>query len=161
MPSFDPFRLKPRPLRFFPGSPSFAMPPIAMTASTTGAKKAPIILFGMRPPLKIGDSIMYIFELANFVANESITFTLKSSPAFLKSLSTFFAKSCYITYRLFQANDNTTRLVVKIVANPYPDALHRIMLQTIDFLDYIMMRKQLLTFKKLAENQLVNRSHFQ
>ncbi len=116
-------------------------------------RQSPQHIISDAPPLKTGDTIMFIFKLPEFKQNEFLSFTLSDkAPGFIKTPLKPFP--FYAIYQLFKQPDNHTRLVVKIIINARPIALNRTLIKIADLLDYIMIRKQLLNFKRLAENSL-------
>jgi len=118
-----------------------------------GGKKSPQYIIPSLPELKNGDAIMRIFTLINFRKNEFLSFTIPdTAPSYLRIPLKLFAKSFYITYQLFPVEENKTRLVVKIIVNSYQTFFHSLFVKIADIADYIMMRKQLLNFKRLAES---------
>lgn len=113
-------------------------------------RQSPQHLIVDAPPLKTGDPIMRWFRLTEFKDNESLTFVFpEDAPFYLRIFFNPFP--FYATYQLFRVSNNRTRLVVKFVINSHPTLLNRILIKVADVLDYIMMRRQLLNFKRLAE----------
>ncbi len=145
--------IKTGPAEVFPWISQLRFAPYSYDWIDNYGRKSPPYLLTDAPPLKTGDPIMRWFTLVEFRPNESITLTLpQNPPLYLKLLFEPFIKSFYTTYQLFPLSDNTTRLVVKTVINPYHDSLRRRLVKIADALDYVMMRRQLLNFKQLAEN---------
>ncbi|MFQ5646705.1 MAG: hypothetical protein ACE5GM_07230 [bacterium] len=141
--------------RVFPWITQLRYAPYSYDLIDNWGRESPRYLITDAPPLKVGDSVMRWFELIDFKQNEYIVFTLlKDPPFYLKLLFYPFVKSFYITYQLFPQKNNNTRLVVKIVVNSYHTVLHKILCRAAYGLDYIMMRRQLLNFKGLAERAL-------
>ena len=96
---------------------------------------------------------MVFFNLIEFKENEYLTFDVQENiPLHIKNLLKIFGTSFYATYQLFPVTNDSVRLVVKLVLN-YKTNFSRWMIKLVDFGDYIMMRRQLLNFKKLAENK--------
>jgi len=111
--------------------------------------------FGRRSPqklipgldkLEIGQKIMFIFQLIDFEQNKHITIRLN------KIVPKFFGDTV-ITYRIITESHDKCRLLVKILVRyPYPKRFFGMLLSRIlPFGDLIMMRRQLLNFKKLSE----------
>jgi hypothetical protein len=115
-------------------------------------RQSPPYLIPNAPALKIGDPIMRWFRLIEFKEHEFLSFTLpEDAPGYLKFCFNPFP--FYFTYQLFPVGANQTRLVVKIIINSRPTPLNRILIKVADLMDYIMLRRQLLNFKRLAEKQ--------
>jgi len=113
-------------------------------------KESPPYIITSAPALKTADSVMTIFRVTEFTSNSFLTFTLtKDSPCCLGTLQKMFLKSFYVTYQVF--GEEETRLVVKIVVNTYHNFIHKFLARIADIVDYIMMRRQLLNLKCLAE----------
>jgi len=115
-------------------------------------KESPQYIITAAPALKSGDSVMTIFRVTEFQDKSFLTFTLtKNSPCYLGVLQKIFLKSFYVTYQLI--GDGETRLIVKIVINTYQNLFHKFLVKIADIVDYVMMRRQLLNFKRLAEKR--------
>ncbi len=107
--------------------------------------------FGRRSPrrltpglddLAVGQSFMRIFALVDFERDRHITLCMCKPRMYL---------SCAVSYVVVPAGTTESRLVVKLVARfgyRYGDRLIRWILPV---LDWIMMRRQLLTLKELSE----------
>ncbi len=109
-------------------------------------RKSPSKLTSGADKLKTGQNVMTIFELIDFVQNKYLTIRTKKNQV----KSTTFG-SAVISYVIIQKNNGTCRLLVKLVVN-YPKGLYGKFLRFILPLgDLIMMRCQLLNFKKLSE----------
>jgi len=109
--------------------------------------------FGRRSPqklipgldeLEIGQKIMFIFKLIDFDQKKHLTIRLNKIP------SKFFG-DVVITYRIFSQSHCTCRLIVKILVRYPKGFLHRLLSCLFPLGDLIMMRRQLLNFKKLSE----------
>ncbi len=108
--------------------------------------------FGRRSPrrltpglddLAVGQSFMRIFALVDFERDRHITLCTSKPGRFL---------SCAVSYVVVPAGTTESRLVVKLVArfeSRYGDRLIR---RILPVLDWIMMRRQLLTLKELSEH---------
>jgi len=100
--------------------------------------------------IKIGDKMMTIFRVIDFIPNKEVTIVMDIPP---KPYDKFYVPTA-ITYHLAPNCDgirNHTRLIVKYVASWNNTLLGVIEKIFIVFADFIMMRRQLLNFKKLAE----------
>ena len=90
--------------------------------------------------LHLGARVMTFFELVDFEPDRQLTAV---SPAGM------FGR-CAATYLVLPAGPERCRLVVKLLA-AYPPALRPVMQRLFAPADWIMMRKQLLNLKELAE----------
>jgi hypothetical protein len=93
--------------------------------------------------LAVGQRVMTIFELVAFERERHLT--LRSRPSRL--LGTYA-----LTYLVVPVDARRCRLVVKILM-AYPRPLRAVLRRVMPLADLIMMRKQLLTLKRLAEEQ--------
>lgn len=97
--------------------------------------------------LEIGHKFMFIFELIHFIKNQELTIALPNR-AFLSK----FCGSCAITYLIHvDSSENLNRLVVKFAMRYPTNIIGWLMRNLLPAGDFIMARKQLITFKKLAE----------
>jgi hypothetical protein len=107
--------------------------------------------FGLRSPreltpgvehLEVGQRVM-IFQLVEFETNRHLTLLLRGNLLF---------GDVAITYRVAAVDDRRSRLVVKLLVRyTRPVVLRSIVRWIVPLGDLIMMRKQLLTLKALAE----------
>jgi hypothetical protein len=113
-------------------------------------RKSPQKLIPGLDQLEAGQKIMLIFELIDFEQNKHLTLRLKQS-------ATKFLGATVISYRIFPKSLGKCRLIVKIMVL-YPNGFPGMLLNRILPLgDLIMMRRQLLNFKKLSEQTQSNR----
>ena len=98
--------------------------------------------------LAIGQDVMTIFELVDFAFHQHLTIRIKPD-----TLSSRIFGDVVVSYLIIPKNGTTGRLLVKLVVR-YPGGvigqLDRIYLP---WGDLIMMRRQLLNFKELAERR--------
>ncbi|OEV21098.1 hypothetical protein AN219_27355 [Streptomyces nanshensis] len=117
--------------------------------------------FGRRSPRRLtpgaehlepGQRVMTIFRLVDFTQDRDMTIMLDHP----KGLSLFgnFA----LTYRVTEEEHGSTRLLVKLVVGDDDGALRRLRRPLMAWGDLLMMRRQLLTLRKLAEQQGRGRS---
>jgi len=109
--------------------------------------------FGRRSPQKLiagfdeletGQKIMFIFKLIDFERNKHLTIRLNE-------MAPKFFGDTVISYRIFQESREKCRLIVKLIVR-YPKGLPGMLMRRIlPVGDLIMMRRQLLNFKKLSE----------
>lgn len=107
--------------------------------------------------LKIGDKMMTIFNVDNFISNKEVTLVMDVPP---KPYEKFYVPTA-ITYRILPARDgikNHCRVVVKYSAKWKNTLLGNAEKLFIIFADFIMMRRQLLNFKRLAERDYLLRN---
>jgi hypothetical protein len=109
-------------------------------------RKSPQELTPGLDELEIDQKVMFIFNLIEFEKNKHLTIRLH------KSISNFFGDTV-ISYRIFSESHGKCRLLVKILVR-YPKGFLGMLLRCIlPVGDLIMMRRQLLNFKKLSEQQ--------
>lgn len=111
--------------------------------------------FGRRSPrrltagldnLAVGQTVMVIFELVAFAPGRHLTIRLKKRLAALKLFGDAVA-----SYVVAPQADGTCRLLVKLPVR-YPKGPHGWLLRRwLPWGDLVMMRRQLLNFKRLAE----------
>ena len=90
--------------------------------------------------LHVGARVMTFFEIVDFEPDHHVT-ALSGKGVFGR---------CAATYRVLPAGRDRCRLVVKVLV-AYPPALRPLMQLLFAPADWIMMRKQLLNLKELAE----------
>ncbi len=91
--------------------------------------------------LAVGQRVMTIFRLVSFEPDRSIT---------VDARTTLFGYVA-VTYRVVPGGDERSRLVAKLAVAPRRGCLARVMDRVLPAGDLVMMRKQLLTLKSLAE----------
>ena len=96
--------------------------------------------------LEIGQTFMTIFDLLDFKPGSDLTLRIKPNSRALKLFG-----DVLVTYRIIPNGNTGCRLLAKLVIK-YPEGIWgRLLKQFLIFGDFIMMRRQLLNFKKLAE----------
>ena len=111
-----------------------------------GGRRSPQQLTPGLEQLEIGQDVMTIFVLADFELDRQ--FTIRIKPNSSASL-TFGDIAC--SYLIVPTSPGTCRLLVKLVVK-HPTSLKGKLLQPLlPWGDLIMMRRQLLNFKRLAE----------
>jgi hypothetical protein len=94
--------------------------------------------------LETGQKIMFIFKLVDFERNKHLTIHLNK-------IAVKLFGDTVISYRIFSESQGKCRLLVKMLVR-YPKGFLGMLLSRILPLgDLIMMRRQLLNFKKLSE----------
>lgn len=106
-----------------------------------GARRSPRHLVPGADRLVIGEAIS-IFRLASFEPDEHLTLELRGHRAF---------GDLAMTYAVVPEDPDTTRLVVELLVVSPPGLLGRLLRPVLPFGDLIMMRRQLLNLKALAE----------
>jgi hypothetical protein len=108
------------------------------------ARQSPRRLIPGLDQLKIGQSVMTIFRISDFAADRFLTIHLSLA-------SSLLCRDLSITYLCLAHGVEQTRLLVRIgVLYPH-HFLGRITRSLLSVGDWVMMRKQLLTLKRLAE----------
>jgi hypothetical protein len=112
-----------------------------------GGRRSPRTLTPGLEQLEIEQRVCLIFKLVDFEPGRHLTLLLKNRQA-----GVFFGKVA-ISYVIFPQDDTRCRLVGKVLVC-YPGGFIGTMMRaTLPWGDFVMMRKQLLTFKHLAERQ--------
>ena len=107
-----------------------------------GRRSPPHLIPGL-DKLAIGQEVMRIFELVDFVPDQHLTLRVKSSRQVFGDVA--------VSYCVIAEGARTCRLLVKMVVR-YPSGVMGWLTRTfLPWGDLIMMRRQLLNFKKLAE----------
>jgi hypothetical protein len=111
-----------------------------------GGRRSPQQLIPGLDQLEIGQDVMTIFTLESFVPNEHLTIRLKSSG----SARSIFGNIA-VSYLIVPQATAVCRLLVKLVIE-YPRTFRGRLLQSLlPWGDLVMMRRQLLNLKRLAE----------
>lgn len=109
--------------------------------------KSPQQLIPGTENLCLGDKMMTIFSVVHFVKNKEVTLKMDTPPKPYDKLDV----PTVITYKMNALNPTTCRLIVKYVASWHTSIGAQMERAAVIFADFIMMRRQLLNFKKLAE----------
>lgn len=111
-----------------------------------GGRQSPQQLTPGLDDLEVGQDVLTIFVLADFERDRH--FTVRTKP---KSRASQTYGDIAFTYFIVPVSSKTCRLLVKLIAK-YPAGLKGKVIQSLlPWGDLIMMRRQLLNFKKLAE----------
>ena len=111
-----------------------------------GGRQSPRELTPGLDNLAIGQDVMTIFRLAEFERDRHLTIRIKPHSS---ASRTFGDIAC--SYLIVPTSPNTCRLLVKLIAK-YPEGIKgKVMRGLLPWGDLVMMRRQLLTFKELAE----------
>jgi hypothetical protein len=109
-------------------------------------RQSPLTLTPGLDQLAIGQRVMGVFRIVDFKPNRHLTIVLDSPSA------AAFLGQVAITYALSSRHGNS-RLLVKLLIRYPRSLLATAMRYTLPLADLIMMRKQLLNLKHLAESQ--------
>ncbi len=97
--------------------------------------------------LEVGQEVMQIFSIIGFEGNRSITCRMKTN-----SLAFKIYGDCLGSYLIVPNQKYESRLLIKFFIKYPPGITGFFMKRILPLGDLIMMRKQLLTFKKLSES---------
>ena len=104
---------------------------------------------GLENPV-VGQDVMRIFELVDFERGRQLTLRVKPNSRAARSFG-----DIAVSYLIVPTETDSCRLLVKLIAR-YPRGLRgRFMARLLPWGDLVMMRRQLLNFKELAENDFV------
>lgn len=112
-----------------------------------GGKQSPGELTPRLDQLAIGQDVMTIFELVAFEPNRHLTLRIKSGSRAARTFG-----DIAVSYVVVESSMNSCRLLVKLIANYPRSAKARVMKTLLPWGDLIMMRRQLLNLKQLAES---------
>lgn len=112
-----------------------------------GGKTSPQILPQVMLPLERNQKVMTIFNVEEFIPEKEITVSMDMPPG---KWSVWYVPTA-ITYKVIKTGKDTSRVLVKYVAH-WSNTLRGLFEHYfIIFADFIMMRRQLLNFKRLSE----------
>lgn len=97
--------------------------------------------------LAIGQEVMRIFTLVDFERDRHITIRIKAPTTASRTFG-----DIAVSYLLVSQTPNSCRLVVKLIAKYPRNARGHLWQAFLPWGDLIMMRRQLMNFKQLAEN---------
>lgn len=98
--------------------------------------------------LEVGQDVMTIFSLTSFAPNEHLTIRLKPS----RNLKTVFGEIA-VSYLVVPTAEASCRLLVKLLVKYPPTLRGYLMRKVLPWGDLIMMRRQLMNLKRLAEGR--------
>jgi len=111
-----------------------------------GGRQSPRELSPSLEHLEVGQDVMRIFDLVAFERDRHMTLRVKSGSRAERSFG-----DIAVTYLIGPGKPNSCRLLVKLTAR-YPLGVKgRFMAALLPWGDLVMMRRQLLNFKQLAE----------
>lgn len=111
-----------------------------------GGRQSPRHLRPDLQNLEVGQRVMTIFQLVEFEADRHLTVVLTASSAIA-----FFGEIA-VSYVILPLNEQYCRLVVKLLVCYSRKGFGSMMRVLLPWGDLFMMRKQLLTIKRLAES---------
>lgn len=120
-----------------------------MTCWNNGGRRSPRELTPGLDRLEVGQRLMRIFRVVSFDRNDHITMLLDDP----RGLRLFGDVSG--SYAVRDAGGGTTRLVAKLWFGPGRGPAGLLRARLLPWGDALMMRKQLLTLKSLAEQETV------
>jgi hypothetical protein len=106
-----------------------------------GGRRSPQHLVPGVERLEVGERVL-IFELASFAVDEHLTLCVRGHPVF---------GDVAISYVIVPDGTGRSRLVVKLLTVPPPGLVGAVMRRLLPAGDLVMMRRQLLNLKALAE----------
>lgn len=109
-------------------------------------KRSPQKLIEGLDQLAVGQDVMSIFNLVAFARNEHITIRMKPNTRSFRIFGDIAA-----TYLIVPKTATTSRLLVKLAIRYTRSGPELMMRNFLPWGDLFMMRRQLLNFKKLAE----------
>ncbi len=113
-----------------------------------GGRESPQKLIPGLEDLALGQDMMEIFQLADFARNQHLTIRIKSNSRAQRLFGDIAGSYCVIAN-----SPRSCRLLVKLVVQHPPGVWGQLMRSLLPWGDLIMMSKQLLNFKHLAERQ--------
>ena len=111
-----------------------------------GGKQSPRELTAGLDQLVIGQDVMTIFTLVAFERDRHLTLRMKPGSSAARTFG-----DIAISYLIVESSPHSCRLLVKLIANYPRNAKGRVMKILLPWGDLIMMRRQLLNLKQLAE----------
>jgi hypothetical protein len=113
-----------------------------------GGRRSPRTLTPGLEDLAVGQDVMEIFQLADFAYDQHLTLRIKAN-----SRAQWLFGDIAISYFVVAKGARSCRLLVKLVVQPPPGVWGQLMRSLLPWGDLIMMRRQLLNFKQLAERR--------
>jgi hypothetical protein len=111
-----------------------------------GGRQSPRELTAGLDHLVVGQDVMTIFDLASFEHNRHLTLRIKPGSRARRTFG-----DIAVSYVIVKSSTDSCRLLVKLIANYPRSAKGRVMKVLLPWGDLIMMRRQLLNLKQLAE----------
>ena len=114
-----------------------------------GGRQSPPALTPGLENLVLGQDVMEIFQLADFARDQHLTLRIKAN-----SRAQRLFGDLAVSYFVVAKGARSCRLLVKLVAQHPPGVWGMLMRSLLPWGDLIMMRRQLLNFKQLAESRI-------
>jgi len=111
-----------------------------------GGRESPRALTPGLEDLAVGQDVMEIFQLADFACDQHLTLRIKANSGAQR-----LCGDIAVSYLVLAKGARSCRLLVKLVVQHPPGVLGKLMRSLLPWGDLIMMRRQLLNFKQLAE----------
>jgi hypothetical protein len=111
-----------------------------------GGRQSPSELSAGLDQLEVGQDVMRIFDLVSFEKDQHLTLRMKTPTRAARSFG-----DIAVSYLIVTDEKGSCRLVVKLVAQYPPGTRGRLLSALLPWGDLVMMRRQLLNFKQLAE----------
>jgi hypothetical protein len=112
-----------------------------------GGRKSPHELSPDLEQLEVGQNVMRIFDLVEFDRDRHLTLRVKPGTRAAQSFG-----DIVVSYLIVAGEPGLCRLLVKLIAQYPRGAKGWFMSRVLPWGDLVMMRRQLLNFKQLAEN---------
>jgi hypothetical protein len=109
-------------------------------------RQSPRVLTPGLDQLAIGQDVMGIFDLVDFAGNQHLTIRIKPQTRAYNLFGVIAG-----SYLILPEKGKSSRLVVKLIVHYPRDGKGKFMRQFLPWGDLIMMRRQLLNLKQLAE----------
>lgn len=117
-----------------------------------GGRQSPLELTPGLEDLAVGQDVMEIFQLADFAHDQHLTLRIKANSSAYRLFGDLAG-----SYFVFAKGSESCRLLVKLVVQHPPGVWGKLMRSLLPWGDLIMMRRQLLNFKQLAERESTKR----
>lgn len=114
-----------------------------------GGRQSPRELSAGLEHLEVGQDVMRIFDLVSFEKDRHLTLRMKPRTRAASSFG-----DIAVSYLIVPDEQGSCRLVVKLIGRYPPGARGRLMSTLLPWGDLVMMRRQLLNFKQLAERNI-------
>jgi hypothetical protein len=112
-----------------------------------GGRQSPRELLPGLENLSVGQDVMRIFDLVDFERDRHLTLRVKPGTRAEHSFG-----DIAVSYMIVTGTNNDCRLLVKLIAKFSSGIRGRLMRAVLPWGDLVMMRRQLLNFKRLAEH---------
>jgi len=119
-----------------------------MTGIDNGGSESPRALTPGLEHLAVGQDVMEIFQLAGFARDQHLTLRIKANSRAQRLFGDI------AVYLVVPKGPRICRLLVKLVIQHSPGVRGKLMRRLLHWGDLIMMRRQLLNFKQLAERRI-------